>query len=387
MKPLRVAVLCTDGRQMLPRYDAPMPIFGTAPEALLEGFSALPEVEVHVVSCTQQPVQTPPKLAENIWFHSLHVPRIGWLRTGYQGCIRAVRRTLRELQPDIVHGQGTERDCGICAVWSGYPNVLTIHGNMRMIARVSRARPFSYEWCAARLEAYTLPRTAGVVAITRYTEQTVRDLAPRTWVVPNAAHPSFFQLQPAPSSPPVVLCVGNVGMRKNQNAFIQSLDSLAAEIRFSLVFIGESNRADPYVQEFLRLVEARPWCRFAGFANREQLHQHLRSASILALPSLEDNCPMCVLEAMAAGVPVLASRVGGLPDLIEEGVTGLFCDPAQPQTFRVVLARLLSQSGLGLQLARSARARAIQVFRPDAIARRHLEIYREVLGGSPRVVG
>ena len=71
----------------------------------------LPDVEVHVVSCTQQPMKSPIKLAENIFFHSLLVPKIGWLRTGYQGCIRAVRKKLRAIQPDIVHGQGTERDC------------------------------------------------------------------------------------------------------------------------------------------------------------------------------------------------------------------------------------------------------------------------------------
>ena len=48
-------------------------------------------------------------------------PKIGWLRTLYQGCVRATRRKLREIQPDIVHGQGTERDCAIGAVLSGFP--------------------------------------------------------------------------------------------------------------------------------------------------------------------------------------------------------------------------------------------------------------------------
>ena len=95
---------------------------------------------------------SPPKLAPNIFFHSLHVPKIGWMRTGYQGCIRAVRKKLKAIQPEIVHGQGTETDCAINAVFSGFPNVLTIHGNMRLIAKVNRVRPFSFPWLAARLE-------------------------------------------------------------------------------------------------------------------------------------------------------------------------------------------------------------------------------------------
>ena len=89
---------------------------------------------------------SPEKLAPNIFFHSLYVPKLGWLRTAYQGCIRAVRKKLRELRPNIVHGQGTERDCAISAVFSGFPNVLTIHGNLRLIAKVTQARRFSFPW-------------------------------------------------------------------------------------------------------------------------------------------------------------------------------------------------------------------------------------------------
>ena len=79
------------------------------------------------------------------------------MRTGYQGCIRAVRKKLQEIRPDIVHGQGTERDCAISAVFSGFPNVITIHGNMRLIAQIEpRPAVFVY-WLAARLETFTLP--------------------------------------------------------------------------------------------------------------------------------------------------------------------------------------------------------------------------------------
>src|SRR5581483_8417309 len=97
-------------------------------EALLQGFVGMPDVNVHVISCVQRPLRAPEKLAENIWFHCLLVPKFGWMRTFYQGCIRATRAKLRELRPDIVHGQGTERDCSLAAVFSGFPNVLTIHG-------------------------------------------------------------------------------------------------------------------------------------------------------------------------------------------------------------------------------------------------------------------
>jgi len=154
---MRIALLTSDGREVLKDYGTPAPHFGTAVEALMQGFAPMPEVEVHVVSCVRAKVPAPPKLAPNMFFHSLCVPKIGWMRTGYQGCIRAVRRKLRELQPDLVHGQGTERDCAISAVFSGFPNVVTIHGNMNAIAALHRSPFGSFYWLAARLEDFAYP--------------------------------------------------------------------------------------------------------------------------------------------------------------------------------------------------------------------------------------
>ena len=133
---MRIVQLTTDNREALRQYQKAEPWFGAAPEALLQGFAMLPGIEVHVVSCAQRPMHAPEKLAKNIWFHSLLVKKTGWLRTGYQGCIRAVRRKVKELRPDVVHGQGTERDCALCAVFSSFPNVVTIHGNMVQIYRL-----------------------------------------------------------------------------------------------------------------------------------------------------------------------------------------------------------------------------------------------------------
>ena len=136
---MKIALLTTDNRQPFKQYDKAEPFFGTAPEALLQGLATLPEVEVHVVSCIRQPVRAPEKIAPNIFFHSLVVPKIGWMRTLYQGCIRATRKKLREIQPDIVHGQGTELDCGISAVFSGFPNVRLCDRPILMSARLKKA--------------------------------------------------------------------------------------------------------------------------------------------------------------------------------------------------------------------------------------------------------
>lgn len=376
-----IALLTTDNRHPFRQYEKTEPFFGTAPEALLQGFAGLPGVEVHVISCIRQPVRSPEKLAPNIYFHSLVVPKLGWMKTLFQGCIRATRKKIHELKPDIVHGQGTEMDCGISAVFSGFPNVLTIHGNMRSIARLNRERPFSYNWMAARLEGFTLPRSDGVVCITNYTRSLVAGLARRTWLLPNAVDESFFAVLAAPDriAPPVGLCVGAISYRKNQNAFIRALDPLAREKKFKLVFLGH-HAGDAYAAEFLQLVKERSWCEYAGWADRGELKRRFGQATFVALPTLEDNCPMVVLEAMAAGVPSLAAKVGGVPDLIEHEKTGLFCDPERPESFRDGVARLVDDLALSQRLADTARAEALRRFHPRVVAQKHLEIYRDALG-------
>jgi glycosyltransferase involved in cell wall biosynthesis len=376
---MKVAVITTDNRQHYYNYGALTPTFGAAPEALLQGFALLPEVEVHVVGCTMKPMKSPEKLAENIWFHSVYVPKIGWMRTSYNGCVRAVRRKLKTILPDMVHGQGTERECAMSAAFSRFPNVVTVHGNMRLIAEVNQAKTFSFYWLAAQLEKATLPRTRGVVCITHYTQQAVGDLARKTWVVPNAVDATFFDVQSEPDDTATILCVGGICIRKNQNRFIEALDSLAAKRKLRVVFLGGAEKDDPYMADFQALVATRPWCEYAGFADRDTLKARLKTATMLALPSLEDNCPMVVLEAMAAGVPVLAAKVGGLPDLIEDGKNGVFLDPLDAASMRAGVEKILDDRGMAKSLVATAKEQARERYHPLVIARRHVEIYREVL--------
>jgi glycosyltransferase involved in cell wall biosynthesis len=381
---LRVAFLTTDNREHFKDYANPLPHFGTAPEALIEGFKLFPkEIEVHIVSCLQQqPIRSPHKLADNVFYHPLHVRAIGWLKTGYQGCIRAVRRKLEEIQPDIVHGQGSERDCAVCAVLSGFPNVLTIHGNMRKVANFLRAKPLTYYWFASRLEAFCLRQTDGVVCISNYTSSNVSPYTRRSWLVSNAVHPTYFKVCRQPDKPPRILCIANISSWKNQIGLINSLELLTRVTKLKLVFAGRGRDSDPYFKEFKDMIDSRGWCEYRGTLDRAELQKEMSRASVGVLPSFEDNCPMVLLEAAACGLPFAASRVGGIPDLIEHGVTGLLFDPSSQEDMRTAITRMLSEGSLRQALAENARQGCKDRFAPESVAREHINIYRAVLGGE-----
>jgi glycosyltransferase involved in cell wall biosynthesis len=379
LQTMKIALLTTDSREHDRDYASTVPAFGTAPQALLVGFSEIQEVEVHVVSCLQQPVSSPQKIANNIYYHGLLVPKPGWLRTAYQGCVRAVRRRLKEIQPDIVHAQGTERDCSISAVFSGFPNLLTLHGNMRVLAKLHHAKPWSYLGLAAILEHLALRRAGGVICITKYTEKNVHGLNSRTWKVPNAVDPSFFSVTNEPDEPPTILCVGFVCSRKNQNALIDALAPLSNEIDFRLLILGNASSGGAYTETFFRKVSQYPWVTYGGFAGRDALKAAFAKASLVVLPSLEDNCPMVVLEAAAAGIPVVAAQVGGVPEIVEHEVNGLLCNPLDAGSIRNTVRRTLTRRDQARAFALEGKRRAQEQFHPVSIAKRHIAIYRELL--------
>lgn len=371
-------MVLSDEREVFRRYSTPQPSFGTAPSALLKGLEEFPRCEIHLISCLQQPVRSPSRLAGNIYFHALTVPKIGWLKSGYVGCIRAVRKKLRALNPQVVHGQGTERHCALCAAFSGFPSVVTIHGNMRRLAALSRASPFTFAWCTARLERFVLPRTDGFICPSAHTQRQVQPPARRTWVVPNAVDPSFFEIKRCPGSTPILLCVANILPLKNQVGLIEALDEVAAREQFRMVFAGAVYEDSEYGRAFRRLVSQRSWCEYAGVADRNHLKRLLASATALVLPSFEENCPMAVLEAMAAGVPVIASNVGGTPEIIS-GDNGMLFDPRDPSAIRNAVTGILSRPAHAAALGQAGKLAAERQFHPRSVAAAHLRIYRELM--------
>jgi glycosyltransferase involved in cell wall biosynthesis len=349
---------------------------------LIDGFARLPEVELHLISCIQQPMQSPEKLADNIWFHGLLVPKIGWLRTGYQGCIRAVRRKLRELQPDIVQGDGTERECAISAVFSGFPNVVAMQGNMAELARLNRPRIGSYNWLTARLENFILPRTRGVFCNSSYTEKLVRPRARRTWLMPHPLRQAF--LDPAPDAGPrpcVLLNVGAISPRKRQLELLDVAEALHRQgLKFEFCFIGFTHPTGEADTEAFRTrikpMEAAGYARYGGAPGEsELLHWYDAAAAMVHFPT-EDAAPMVVLEGLGRDLKFFGARVGGIVDSTRDMPGAELFAPDDWPGLTAAIARWIAQ-GHPRPIGNAALIR--ERYHPIALAKRHIEIYREVL--------
>ncbi len=381
---MKVAFLTTDSREHFRDYTKESPYFGTAPAALLEGFVLLGTPEIHVVSASQAQLRSPEKLAPNIWYYGLHVPRWGWLRTGYLGCILAVRKKIARIQPDLVHAQGTERDCAIEAVASGYPNLLTLHGNIRSVAKKMKAAPFSYYGLQSFLESWTLKQIGGVLCNSHYTESMVSPLNPRTHLVPNAVRRPFFESPRQETSPHKtgfrLLMVGVIAPYKQPLEFLKFLRHWRQQASCpvtSCLWVGRAESAHPYARQFLReIAEAKSegWAEHFGELTSEALIREMDRSDLLVHLPTEEAFGLVVVEAMIRGLPIVAGQTGGLPDFAEVYPNLRLVSVYSPSEWRLAIeAESRRRARISLESWPS------QKYHPRTIAQKHLEIYQGLI--------
>ena len=378
---MKVVILTTDNREHWKQYELPNPVFGTAPEALLEGFALLPNVEVHVVSCVRKPVCSAKKIGRNIYYHSVLVPKCGWLNSAYMGCIRAVQRKLREIGPDIVHGQGTERDCAISAVYSKYPNVVTIHGNMAEVSRFFRARALSYHWLVARLEDWTLPRTNGVFCNSVYTESMVKPRSKKTWRVANALRGAFFKPVPPTlrTEIPTILNVGVISPLKRQVEILRIAEELFQEgVRVRFLFVGMLGNGE-YAERFregIAVAERLGYASYLGVKSLNDLVDLFDQSHALVHFSSEEAFGLVVAEALTRNLKFFGAAEGGVVDIAR----GVQLAELHPQDNWCSLKQgIIRWLKAGCPQPVSAAAEMAERYHPKTIAMQHLKIYKEVL--------
>lgn len=125
--------------------------------------------------------------------------------------------------------------------------------------------------------------------------------------------------------------------------------------------------------------------RFLG--RREDVPELLAACDLFCLPSLYEGSSLAVLEAMAAGIPIVSSAIGGTDELIEDGRSGLLVPPGDAVALAAALRRALAEPELGVEMAVRARERVDGGLRREQMAARVADVYRELLGERPALAG
>ncbi len=185
----------------------------------------------------------------------------------------------------------------------------------------------------------------------------------------------------APHGEKLVIHVSNFRPVKRVAAVVEVFRQIHAAVPSRLLMVGDGPDL-PEAAAQVRAAGLTDDVRFLG--DQEQVVQLLSASDLFLMPSAQESFGLAALEAMSCEVPVVASRVGGVPELVDDGVTGYLCPPDDLAAMASASIRLLTDAALHAQLARAARSRAVDRFADSRIIPMYERLYDEVLAGPSR---
>lgn len=302
--------------------------------------------------------------------------------TGSYLDVRRARKLVKELRPDVVHGQEIGWFGDVAAKSS--PNcVVTVHGLPHVEARLGaersirdRLRSRSIDMMVRRV----LRRAKVVISISSYDEGQLETMIHGHRVsIANPTAMDFFDLAPSEATAPRLLFAGVLTPRKNPEGILEAFSKVhTVEPEARLVMVGPQPNAD-YAQAFRDRV-ARLGLEDSvdevGFVDNERLRRQIAEARAVVMFSREETAPTIIAQAMAAGKPVLASRVGGMSEMVSDGETGFVVEPGDVAMLAKRMLTLIRNQDLCLRMGRAGHDIARERFMPDAVARLTAEAYR-----------
>ena len=292
------------------------------------------------------------------------------------GSVPRTRKLAREA--DVVHAQAfaSVPPCVAAAAGRKAPVVATFHTSHFL----RRAESPLWRPVLSRLVRWPEYRLAASREIARVGEE----LAPgvRVEALTNGVDTSLFRpvtptLEPAPG--PRIVVPRRLFAKNGVEYFVRALPAIVREMEgVEAVLIGDGPERDR-IEALIRELGLEERVRLLGARPHEEMPGLLASGDVAVFPSLMEATSVAALECMACGVPVAASRVGGLPEIVDDEVGALF-RPADPGDLaRTVVELLRSDDFEGL--GRRARERVVERWSNRRLAERHLAIYEALLEG------
>jgi glycosyltransferase involved in cell wall biosynthesis len=178
-----------------------------------------------------------------------------------------------------------------------------------------------------------------------------------------------------------MICVGRLSPEKGQAGLLRAFAQLRekhAELKLRLVGDGPDRASLETLAGEIRISDA---VTFAGRLPEGETLAEIARADILVLPSFLEGLPIVLMEAMAVGVPVIASRVAGIPELVEDGETGLLFTPSNWNELSSSIDRLLGEEGLRTRLVEKAKAKIVSEFDTRSSAKQLAKLF-SATGGT-----
>lgn len=280
-------------------------------------------------------------------------------------------------RPRLVHlnntfnFKGLLRDCSllIAAKLLGRRVIFEMHGGHpeSWLSRHRIMKPFVVS---------ALSRADKIIALSAEQERFLSGFLPRGRFrrIPNMVDPTQFTPS-VPVDPPALLYMGRLHEPKGIFVLLEAFEMLKRDCE--LWFAGDGPDR-PRLESTIRDKGLSERVKIFGFVLGEEKIRVLSSAYALVLPSFHEGIPYAILEGLASALPVVATAVGGVPEVVREGQEGFLVPPGNPVALAEAIKRLLLDRDLRDNMAVKARERSFD-FSVERISAQYIEVYREVV--------
>ena len=294
--------------------------------------------EVHVITSLDEGL--PEKSCEK-GFHIHRLPRVRICFVGVLAFWVDIVRTLQKIKPDIVHAQ---------SFGSGMPALLS--NRLLKIPYVIYGRGsdvYLPGWFTKLTAKVILRNASAVIALTKHMKEAMQAIYSRdVIIVPNGINLNEVAEREAEGGNPgkKILFVGRLHPVKGTQYLLGAMSIVHRELpEAKLILVGDGEERE-HLETLTDNLGIRECVEFAGRVPHERVEDYMNQAEVFVLSSLSEGFPVTILEAMACGLPVVATRVGGVPDIIKNGTNGYLVDTMNQEQIAEALLNLLQDKQL-----------------------------------------
>lgn len=354
---------------------------------LLIGFQPLTNIILHVLSFRDDiQLDFTQVLSENITVHFIHKKK-----TGLKGLFsilvferNIINDLFENLGCDLVHFQDSGPHLLALKGFDRSKVIITVHGVFKEELKY-QVGPMNYLKFTFKtlIDSLMLPTFRNYIFISEYNRRQLRKIKCFSEIIPNPIHPKLFDLKGCNNRGKMSLIyTGAINRRKNLLFLLEVLRELKTEGKpMHLTVVGGSKELK-YLNKVIGYIENNDLSSCVdrlGWQTQTQVFDHLEKSSVFVLPSLQESLPVSIIEAMAAGKVVVASDVGGIRELIEQGKSGFLFPRNDKSKIKDILLKLYYDTDLQSAISSYARSRAYKTYLPVIVAKKTVDFYLKVM--------
>lgn len=350
---------------------------------LANGLAAIPGNEVHFVTIVSGLKEDHIIRSNRVFIHFVSAPRKSRFLTLFQYNKVKIHRELAKIRPDIVHGHGTEHEYPYIAITSKFPNVVTFHNYMPLIIQEQGWGPLFIKSVPFFYEKYVLKKANYIISTTKFLNNKISKLTmAKRFIIDNPVSSSYFTENE--KNPSQIIFIGYIRPEKGIDILVAAFNKIRQQYKdIRLNIIGPSSKLfSNYFLEISELCDSAVndgQILLSGFKKSTQIAEELSRSYFLVLPSYHEPFGVVLIESLAMGTPVIASRVGGIPYIVEDGKTGILVEPGDVNALAEKMQLLLEDGELRQQMGQRGKQEAMKRFHLDVVAKKTMAVYEKVI--------